>query len=103
MVLRRFQRPKPEPLPRTGVTVRNATPLTGRDHGRSGSRDAMFVEIQYHSNSRLENLDRLLPLVDLDDLENAIAVAFGQVVEILGLGTPWSGRNDQACAHGSSN
>src|SRR6266571_3918724 len=30
MVLRRFQRPDPGPLPRTGVTVRKATPLTGR-------------------------------------------------------------------------
>ena len=42
----------------------------------------MIVEIQYHGNSRIENLNRFLLLIDLDDLENAIAVAFGQVVEI---------------------
>ena len=63
----------------------------------------MFVEIQYHGNSRIENLNRFLFLIDLDDLENAIAVAFGQVVEILGLGTPWSRRNNQPGALSSSN
>src|SRR5439155_6016717 len=63
----------------------------------------MFVEIQYHGNSRIENLDRFLLLIDLDDQENAIAVAFGQVVEILGLGMPRSGRDNQPGALGFSN
>ena len=63
----------------------------------------MLVEIQYHGNSRIENLNRFLFLIDLDDLENAIAVAFGQVVEILGLGTPWSGRDNQPGALSSAN
>ena len=31
----------------------------------------MFVEIQCHDNARIENLDRFLLLIDLDDLENA--------------------------------
>jgi len=51
----------------------------------------VFLEIQCHCNARIENLDRFLPLIDLVDLENAIAVAFGQVVEILGLGPPGPG------------
>src|SRR6266536_6195896 len=83
--------------------TRSHTSARKRDHRRSGSRQAMFPKIQCHDNARIENLDRFLLLVDLEDPEYAIAVAFGQVVEIFGLGTPWSGRNDQPGELGSGN
>ncbi len=63
----------------------------------------MFVGIQCDGNSRIENPNRFLLLLDLDDLKDAIAVAFGQVVEIFGLGTPRSGRDNQPGALSSSN